>query len=129
MKNPPNFTKAQVMDLESALEQNPDEKCKLRLETMLTVARQGKNLTAREIAVQCGIGRATLYRWMARYRMNGVGALLHRTYRRSAKGAEQAERIFLQRLMRTEHIKAKPKMEELVEQGVIPACFGILAKS
>ena len=44
MKRSPTFTEAQILDLESAVEEEYEDWARLRLETLLTVAKEGNNL-------------------------------------------------------------------------------------
>ena len=128
MKNLPEFTEAAILDLECALEEETEEWARTRLETMLLVAEEGGNLTAKEIAEKSGIGRATLYRWLDRFRMNAVGALLHRTYRRSFAGACEAEALFGSRLMATARRRAKLNLDRRRAAGEDLSWLGLLGE-
>jgi transposase len=128
VKNLPEFTEAAILDLECALEEETEEWARTRLETMLLVAEEGGNLTAKEIAEKSGIGRATLYRWLDRFRMNAVGALLHRTYRRSIAGACEAEAVFGGRLMATARRRAKLNLDRRRAAGEDLSWLGLLGE-
>ena len=112
MKNPPLFTKAQMEDLEEALHREKESWAKHRIEVMLSAGREGKHLSAWEIAKKHNIGYSTLFRWIRLFEQNGVGALLLRQYRRSAAGREKAMNLFGMRIFNSERIKGKYEMEE-----------------
>ena len=57
------FTEAQV-STESALVEESEDWARLRLETLLTVAKEGQRLSVEEIANKHEISKATLYRWL-----------------------------------------------------------------
>ena len=117
MKNPPAFTEAQVLDLESALAEESEDWARLRLETLLTVAKEGQSLSVEEITNQHEISKAPLYRWLERFRMNEVGALLYRTYRRSEYSASRARRRFEIRVIRSGRVRARLDVQRRKEAG------------
>ena len=117
MKNPPAFTEAQVLDLESALAEESEDWARLRLETLLTVAKEGQSLSVEKIANKHEISKATLYRWLERFRMNAVGALLYRTYRRSEYSASRIRRKFEIRVVRSERVRARLDVQKRREAG------------
>ena len=117
MKNPPAFTEAQVLDLESALAEESEDWARLRLETLLTVAKEGQSLSVEEITDKHEISKATLYRWLERFRMNEVGALLYRTYRRSEYSASRARRKFEIRVIRSGRVRARLDVQRRKEAG------------
>jgi transposase-like protein len=117
MKRSPTFTEAQILDLESALEEEYEDWARLRLETLLTVAKEGNNLPLKDILDKHGISKATLYRWLKLFRINQVGTLLHRAYRRSEYSASRACLKFEIRILRSARIDAKLDMKKRMAKG------------
>ena len=128
MKNPPAFTEAQVLDLESALAEESEDWARLRLETMLTVAKEGQNLSAEEIASRHQISKATLYRWLHRFRLNAVGALLYRLYRRTGESALREHSIFEVRVVRSARTETKVEVQRMRERGEDLSWLGVFAE-
>ena len=129
MKNPPAFTEAQVLDLESALAEESEDWARLRLETLLTVAKEGQSLSVEKIANKHKISKATLYRWLERFRMNEVGALLYRTYRRSEYSASRAHRRFEIRVIRSGRVRARLDVQRRKEAGEDSPWMGMFEES
>lgn len=129
MKNPPAFTEAQVLDLESALAEESEDWARLRLETLLTVAKEGQSLSVEKIANKHEISKATLYRWLERFRMNEVGALLYRTYRRSEYSASRAHRRFEIRVIRSGRVRARLDVQRRKEAGEDSPWMGMFEES
>ena len=127
MKNPPLFTKAQMEDLEEALHREKESWAKHRIEVMLSVSREARRLSAKEIAERHNIGYSTLFRWIRRFEQNGVGALLFRDYRRSAAGREKAMNLFGMRIFNSERIKGKYEMEDWIASNRDNDQLGIFA--
>jgi len=127
MKNPPVFTQAQMVDLEEALHREKESWSRLRIETIITVAKEAHNLSAKEIANRHEIGYSTLFRWIKSFEQNGVGALLCRFYRRSATGRDKAMNLFHMRVFNSERIKGKYEMEEWIANGGDTAHLGAFA--
>jgi hypothetical protein len=127
MKNPPVFTQAQIEDLEEALQREKESWASHRIETMLSVTREGTHLSAKELAERHNIGYSTLFRWIRRFKKNGIGALLCRHYRRSTVGRNKATTLFCMRLFNSERIKAKYEMEEWIANCGDTKHLGIFA--
>ncbi|MDG0964048.1 MAG: hypothetical protein P8O23_03225 [Opitutales bacterium] len=83
----------------------------------LTVAKEGKTLSVEKIANKHEISKATLYRWLERFRMNAVGALLYRTYRRYEYSASRACRKFEIRVIHSGRVRARLDVQRRREAG------------
>jgi len=77
----PAFTDLDIQILKSTLEGRTSKQEKKKLEVMLTLAKQGESKSSHELAKLCGVSRATLYRWIAKFKAGHVASLLHTNYR------------------------------------------------
>ena len=127
MKTPPVFTQAQMEDLEESLRHEKESWARHRIETIITVAKEAHNLSAKEIASRHGIGYSTLFRWIKRFKQNGVGALLCRLYRRSPAGRDEAMDLFHMRILNTGRIEGKYELKEWRDKGGDTRQLGIFA--
>lgn len=93
----PAFTDLDIQILESTLEGLTSKQEKKKLEVMLTLAKEGAGKSSHELATLCGVSRATLYRWVAKFSAGHVASLLHSNYRRSHKSELASMYKFSQR--------------------------------
>jgi transposase-like protein len=93
----PEYTDFDIRILEGTLKGLASDKDKLKVKTMLKLAKEGSGKSSKELALMCGVSRATLFRWIKKYKSGNLPNLLDTNYRRSFEGEIINNYIFHER--------------------------------
>lgn len=91
------FTEQEIEVLEEDLAMTSQPKLRRRLEAILAIARGNPGETMEAIARKAGTSKATLYRWLRKYRQDGIASLLYINYGRSVGACIEADAEFQRR--------------------------------